>query len=465
MTWYRSGLPVGHKDRDVEFRFQVGCQVLGAVDGTMLAAGAAKAHLEVGEPAFQEALHVGIDQLVYALQEGGDFAVFFQELDDVCVHAGGFAVALVFAGIVDGAAVKDVAAAVAGKVFRNAFLEGETVNMHQQFAGFFRHCFPEAGKGHDLLQQAVQVGIVREGRLEEAAEVVHGRGNAGDERGFALKQAPEAVCAQHLQGAEQHKQAQAAVEMGLVHFLELTQRFEVGFQQLFLGGFREAGTGLPDKGRYIVIDGAPPATLKVDDPGLSIFNHDVSGLEVPVHEGVALFYKKICFKPFKIVLQAFFVELQTGGFQETVLEVVEVKVHHARVEGLIHALLPVQAFCACKLQAGEFLQGLAEQPGFFFAVRTFFPSRGHGLEQAACAKVFLQVGHLVLAHGHYLRNGQPFFPEMAGKVKESPVLFRVVAHNPHQGAGGALKAEITAVAAGGRKCLNVLRLLSCTGLK
>ena len=285
--------------------------------------------------------------------------------------------------------------------------------MHQQFVSLFGLLFLEAGQGGHLFQQAVQVGIVRKGRLQQAAEVVHGRGNAGDELGLPFKEAPKTVGTQHLQGAEQHKQAQAAVEMGFVHRLIGTQGLQIGLQQSFLGAIREAGACLPDERGYVVINGAAPAALEVDNPRLPVFDQDVPCLEVPVHECVAIFCEQVCLQVLKIVLQAFFVEFQSGGFEETVFEIIEVEVDHTLVKGGVQAPAPVQAFRALKLQAGELFQRPAEQLSLLLAVGAAFASRGHQVKETGAAQIFLQITHLVLAHGHYRGNRQALLPKMA----------------------------------------------------
>ena len=108
-----------------------------------------------------------------------------------------------------------------------------------------------------------------------------------------LKVASETVGAQYLQRAEQHKQAKAAAELIFIHLLELLQGTEISTDEVLFEVFGETGAGLPDEGGYIVIDGTAATALEVDEPGVSVLDHDVTGLEVPVQERVVVFLQEV----------------------------------------------------------------------------------------------------------------------------------------------------------------------------
>ena len=103
------------------------CQMLRAVHGTVLAAGAAETHLKIGEIPFQEALHVVVYKRIHMLQECEDLPILLKKLNNRGVHTRIGFESLVLAGIVGAAAVENVSTAVAGSVLRNALFEGETV--------------------------------------------------------------------------------------------------------------------------------------------------------------------------------------------------------------------------------------------------------------------------------------------------------------------------------------------------
>lgn len=104
------------------------CCVLGRIDAAMLATGAAERNLHVLEAALEEAGYMVIDQSIDRVEKLENLAVLLQEVDDGLVEAGELLVFVVLAGVVGGAAVEHVAAAVAGVVLRYAFLKTETIN-------------------------------------------------------------------------------------------------------------------------------------------------------------------------------------------------------------------------------------------------------------------------------------------------------------------------------------------------
>ena len=68
--------------------YEVLGQVLGAVGGAVLAAGAAKTDLQVRETTLEETLHVHIDQRIDMVQELENLSVLLQEPDDGCIQFG-----------------------------------------------------------------------------------------------------------------------------------------------------------------------------------------------------------------------------------------------------------------------------------------------------------------------------------------------------------------------------------------
>lgn len=103
-------------------------ELLGAVDGAVLAAGAAEADGEVREVAFEVFVHALRDYGEGVVEEERDGLFVAQEFYDWGVLA---CIGLVFgvaAGIGERAAVKDMSAAVAGGVFRQALFVAEALD-------------------------------------------------------------------------------------------------------------------------------------------------------------------------------------------------------------------------------------------------------------------------------------------------------------------------------------------------
>ena len=62
--------------------------------------------------------------------------------------------------------------------------------------------------------------------------------------------------------------------------------------------------------------------------------HDIPGLEIPVHECVRDILQQVGLQAIEIVLQHLLVELHGSGLEKAVFEIIEIKIDHPRVEGL-----------------------------------------------------------------------------------------------------------------------------------
>ena len=80
-------LAVDKVDADRVGGGEVGGKMFGRVDRTVLAAGAAEAHLQVGEAALHETLHVRIDEGVDRVEEAAHLPVFLDEIDHRLVES------------------------------------------------------------------------------------------------------------------------------------------------------------------------------------------------------------------------------------------------------------------------------------------------------------------------------------------------------------------------------------------
>ena len=102
-----------------------GGEALGAVDGAVLAAGAAEGDLEGGEVAFEVFLDALSDDGLDVVEKLIDGRFFLQEFDNRAVLASVGLVLGEASRVGKGAAVEDESAAVAGGVGGEAFFEAE----------------------------------------------------------------------------------------------------------------------------------------------------------------------------------------------------------------------------------------------------------------------------------------------------------------------------------------------------
>ena len=92
-------LAVSQVNADSVFLVQMFCQMLGAIDRTMLTAGATEREHQVCEPTLQITLHMGICQTIDRVEERQDFPIIFQELDDGSIQARKLLIGLITSGI------------------------------------------------------------------------------------------------------------------------------------------------------------------------------------------------------------------------------------------------------------------------------------------------------------------------------------------------------------------------------
>ena len=117
-----------YTDIRVVFR-QVTGQMFGAIDRTVLASRTAEAHHKACEPAAQICLDMSVHDPVNMFKETYYLPVIFKESYYWLVATGKFLVRLIAARIMDRSAVEHISSSVSGHVLRNAFLEGEAVDL------------------------------------------------------------------------------------------------------------------------------------------------------------------------------------------------------------------------------------------------------------------------------------------------------------------------------------------------
>jgi len=114
---------------------EAGGELLGAVDGSVLAAGAAEGYAEVGEVTLEVFVDALADDGFSVVEESSHSFLTLQELYHGTVFAGIGLVLRVAPGVGQRAAVEDMSAAVAGTVLRKALLVAEAANRNGEVGG------------------------------------------------------------------------------------------------------------------------------------------------------------------------------------------------------------------------------------------------------------------------------------------------------------------------------------------
>lgn len=116
---------VGDVNTDAVFGVEVLREMLGAINGAMLAASAAEREHEVGEATLEVTFDMMVGQTVNAIEEGEDLTIVLEETDDRLIQASELFVSLITTRVVRGTTVEDIATTVAALILRDAAFVGE----------------------------------------------------------------------------------------------------------------------------------------------------------------------------------------------------------------------------------------------------------------------------------------------------------------------------------------------------
>ena len=468
-------------------------QMLRRIYAAVLSASASETEHKACKSALDVTAYVGVGQLVNAVKERKYFAVVLKKAYYRLVKACQLLVRLVAPGVVRAAAIEHIATPVAALVFRNALMirEAEHADNQRPFVIIFGECgrtvrrmayiylavgcletvgacqrrlfqpgeLRQLGK---LAQHIHKIWICEDVEFQQLAQVLHGMGNAVKKMLFTLEIAAEAVCAEHLERAEQHEQAQTLYKMAYRrHFGVHLQRIVILVNQLTPQLIRILGGRLPKERSQVIIIRAFASTLVIYEirAALSV-EHDVASLEVTVHEAVRLLRNKVFREEAEVCLKLQFVEIKLGRLQETILKIIQVEEHAVLVElRLGITICPVKPARTADLYIRQLADGIDQQLLLTLIVpATGLAAAADCAKQRHAAKVFLQITKFVVRHGNDARHGQLPLPEMPGKVNESVVLIAARANNAYNRASVSTPhAVITAVTARRVKLLDTRR--------
>ena len=130
-------------------------------------------------------------------------------------------------------------------------------------------------------------------------------------------------------------------------------------------------------------------------------------MEVAVEKSLHRLCRQVFGKHPEVGLQFHLVEVDLRSLEETVLEVVQVEEHAVLVKLRLRiALGEVQSPRPPDLYVGQLAYRPSQQVHLLEVVASArLPSALYGVEERDVAQVGLQVAHLVVACGQYLRHG------------------------------------------------------------
>ena len=284
-----------------------------------------------------------------------------------------------------------------------------------------------------------------------------------------LEIATEAVCAKYLKRTEEYKQRQTVDEVTHRRHLGIVLQRVVVFIDEFpaqLMGILRAG--LPEERGEIVVIRTLAPTLIVDEPRITIVvEHHVASLEITVEEtlhlghGIVKVCRQILGEEAEVGFQFQLMEVEFGGLQETVLEIVQVEEHTIDIKlRLGIAVGVVKVASASNLHIWQLTDGATQQFLFFQGISTAcLATTTDGIEKGRRTKIGLQITQLIVTGRQYLRNGKFAPVEVLREVDKSMILITAGTDDTDDGLAVAVcQTVVRTITATARNLLNVSRL-------
>src|SRR5574344_2400135 len=172
--------------------------------------------------------------------------------------------------------------------------------------------------------------------MQQFPQVVNRKRNAGHKMRLFFKISTKAISPKHLQCAEKNEQPQPLPEMSLIHVYKAFQGTKIGTDHFLLQFFWIARTSLPYERSYIIIKRTTSSSLEIYEIRLTILNHHIPCLEIPVHKSISDILKQIILQFFEIYLKRHFVEFKSGKIKKAIFEIVKIKHHHSFIRSEEH---------------------------------------------------------------------------------------------------------------------------------
>ncbi len=237
--------------------------------------------------------------------------------------------------VLQAATVEDVSPAVPGSILGVAATIAEADHAHAQSDGRGgdprRATSPAVGDPRKR-RFDLRYGD-RETLFQERREVPGGERHALKEARLSLVEPPVSVGAQGLHDPNQDEAPVMGEKLLAIHARQAGERTEVGVEQVSPYGRRQVGLRVVEQRGEIILECASTAALIIDEPGLTRPYHDVSGLEVAVHEMIASRLEQEAHELSEVPLEPGLVERHPSQLEEVILEVVQVPQHRLPIEG------------------------------------------------------------------------------------------------------------------------------------
>ena len=421
-----------------EFLVNMFAKMLGRINTSMLTSSTAETEHQTRETSLQITMNMSIRQFINTLQEGQDFAIIFKETDYRLIKSGQLLVRLISARIVRASAIEDITASIAARILWNALSIRETEHANHQrtlciiaresgwavlwmrgirveFCGLQSICsldrllglWRKLGHGDKSREHFMQIRIGTSALSKQVAKAFHCWRNALEEMLLAFEIASETISAKHLKQPEQDTKLQALTELLLANLLILLQILQIDLDEFLAKPLRIARRSLPKEAGNIVLDRPTPASLEVYEVRIVLtVEHHIPCLKVAIHKGSARYADNIASHQLERGFELQLMKVETCGFQEAILEVVEVEKDIRLVKSFLRiTLAEVKSKRSSNLHSRQSSNGLAKQLTFVSIITPSCLSTSlQSIEERLVSKVVLEVAQTIFALCNYLRH-------------------------------------------------------------
>ena len=259
--------------------------------------------------------------------------------------------------------------------------------------------------------------------MRQPAQVLQRVWHALKKVGLALIEPPVAIGSQGLHDADVNERVIVLHEGFAVNRDETGEAVEIVVEQFLAQLRRQIGLAIEQERRDVVLQRAFAAALVVQKKRLTVAQHDIARLEIPIEKIIVAGGEQKLRQAGEIMLQRLFIEGHAGEPQKIILEIVQIPGDGLAIEaGARIAYFVIQIAASLDLKT--------RQHSRHFAIR-FNRLRSDGLAGTICAEefeecriaqVFFKVGALAQILRINLRHRQSAAAKMPGEFKESDIL-------------------------------------------
>ena len=246
--------------------------------------------------------------------------------------------------------------------------------------------------------------------FQQVTKILNGRRNTVKEMLLALEVSTETIGTQYLQRTEEDEKTQTVDKMTDRRNLSIVLQRLIIFPYEFTSQLeRILCRCLPEERSQIVVERSFTPTLEINKVRIAIFvKHYVASLEISIQETVHLFGSQVFGKKAEISFQLQLMEIKVGGFQKTVLEVIQVEKYAVDIKlGLRIAVVPIHSTCSSELNVGQLANGSLQKFLFLLVVSSAsFTSTLDGIKERHIAQIGLKIARLIIADCQDLRHRQ-----------------------------------------------------------